>query len=404
MHRLDSTDVAHKRDMVVSLFTDEAAFRGMRKAWNELAKQLERPSVFYSHEWFDAAWAWRKSSARLFIVCAYDGERLIGVMPLISESLQDGGARLRRLEFLTVPDTQVCDLMIVPDMRAEVARAFAEELARHQDSWDEVRLSYLPSVALAARELQAQLRALGLWGVRKPFARNLYVSLAGQWDSFYAGRGRRLKSHNKNAANRLRKAGNVEIQWLEPGKGSQREVDRVLEAVIGISGQSWKTETGNSLDQPGPQAFVRSLTDHAWRNGWLSVWVLKLDAKAIAMEYQLVYEGNVHALRSDFDTRREELSPGAHLNQVLLQRLFGRGLTHYYMGPGENAYKTRWTSEGEMLDEIVVYGKSLRSRLRWFLEARLKPALRPLRDVLGSLGKRSHSGDDGGKSIDRGEG
>ena len=42
-----------------------------------------------------------------------------------------------------------------------------------------------------------------------------------------------------------------------------------------------------------------------------------------------------------------------------VERLFDRGLRRYYMGPGNNAYKHRWTEEGEAVLELTVYSDTL---------------------------------------------
>ena len=52
-------------------------------------------------------------------------------------------------------------------------------------------------------------------------------------------------------------------------------MERYVAAAIDISRRSWKTETGNSLDNPGPQAFVRRLSELACERGWLSVWLMR---------------------------------------------------------------------------------------------------------------------------------
>ena len=175
-------------------------------------------------------------------------------------------------------------------------------------------------------------------------------------------RSRRLKKAVNLAANRLAKAGRVEIHWLAPGTGDHAEVDRVLDDVIRISARSWKSRTGNSLDQAGPQAFIRNLSHGAQDQGWLSVWRLSLDGLPIAMEYQLIGGGIAYALRSDFDTDYEALSPGSHLSRCMLETLFSHGLHHYLMGPGDNAYKYRWADTTETVLAMTVYAPSLKGR------------------------------------------
>ncbi len=146
------------------------------------------------------------------------------------------------------------------------------------------------------------------------------------------------------------------IDWLGPGDDGSERVESFLERSIGISAKSWKSRTGNSLDMPAPQAFIRRLSALASRRGWLSIWILSLNDRPVAMEYQLVADGNVYALRSDFDPEFDEISPGTYLNLVLVQQLFGRGLRRYYMGPGNNAYKCRWAAQAEPIEELNMYG------------------------------------------------
>jgi CelD/BcsL family acetyltransferase involved in cellulose biosynthesis len=98
------------------------------------------------------------------------------------------------------------------------------------------------------------------------------------------------------------------------------------------------------------------------------------------MEYQLVAEGRVHGLRSDFDSAYEEMSPGAHLNRCLVEALFGRGLVRYYLGPGGNAYKQRWTDQVEAREELTIFGRSMTGWSLAAWEIAVKPWARAVRD------------------------
>src|SRR5205823_3838432 len=97
----------------------------------------------------------------------------------------------------------------------------------------------------------------------------------------------------------------------------------------------------------------------------LHVWILRLDGRAVATEYQLVAEGRVSALRADFDPAFAELSPGAYLNHRIVQALFERGECHEYdMGPGDNEYKLRWATGQRDLASLRIfspapYGRAL---------------------------------------------
>ena len=111
-----------------------------------------------------------------------------------------------------------------------------------------------------------------------------------------------------------------------------------------------------------------------------------LDKLPIAMEFQLIDDGHVFALRSDFDAAYEPLSPGSYLSRHMLVHLFGRGLRRYLMGPGENVYKYRWADGAEPVSTMTIYGRSIRGRLIATRELVVKPAVRRIREIFGPRG------------------
>ncbi len=368
--------------MDVRIITTAEAFAALRPAWDRLHGRCAQRSPFLSHAWLEAAWQWRCQSASLYAVCCERDGELVGALPLVRERAVAGGAPRRSLAFLGVPDTQQCDMLAMPGDAAFVARALVDELLCGRVDWDVLRLRYLAAESIVATEFATALSERGIRSDIRPATANPRIALDRPWDAYYASRSRRLKKATNLAANRLAKAGRVEIQWLAPGTGDRAEVDRVLDDVIRISARSWKRRTGNSLDQPGPQAFLRSLSYHAHDRGWLSIWRLSLDGFPIAMEYQLIDDGIVYALRSDFDSDYDSLSPGSHLSRCMLETLFGQGLRHYLMGPGENAYKYRWADATEPVLAMTVYARSLSGRALAAWELSLKPVARRLRDRL----------------------
>src|ERR1700730_16976649 len=101
----------------VSIVQQEDEFKQMGESWNRLVRETVTPSLFLLHEWFDAAWAWRKRDGSLFVLCAYESDQLVGILPLLSLRQIESSNQARRLEFLTVPDTQLCDLIARSDLR-----------------------------------------------------------------------------------------------------------------------------------------------------------------------------------------------------------------------------------------------------------------------------------------------
>jgi len=363
----------------VSTVTSAEAFAALEERWNATARLAAPSSVFHRHEWYAAAWAWRRLDSGLSLMVAEQEGRIAGILPMIRPGGPRGSGR--GLELLTVPDTQFSDLIAAPSDGDAVAEAFAQELVRLGD-WDTLRLDYLPANGTAVTCLVPALSRRGLRVGERARGGNPYIALEGSWDAYYNGRSRSLKKAVNLAANRLHKAGEVRIEWLTSQGCDAARFEQGLDVVIDISRRSWKRDTGNSLDQPGPQAFVRALSHAAYRRGWASIWLVVVDGEPMAMEYELIHDGDVHALRADFDAGCTDISPGSHLFRHLLERMFGRGWHRYYLGPGDNPYKLRWTKQEEPLGCVIAYNRTWRGMHAWLRDEWAKPRARALRDRL----------------------
>ena len=352
-------------------------FQLLENDWNRLASVVSG-SVFLRHEWFSAAWAWRQTSAALQILCVYSADRLVAVLPLLQPQRSPNGVRVVKL--LTIPDTQWCDLLVDTAVTVEACAALADHLASTASRWDTLCLERLPPRSEAARLLMPCLEARGIVCRLAAVDCNLFIDLRGVWDKYYASRSRSVKKACNLATNRLHRAGNPQVQQLRDTDFEDGRLQELLAELVSVSARSWKRAPQNWLPMPGPRAFIHELSGFALAQGVLSVWLLRLDGKAIAMEYQIVKDGNVHALRADFDETYRHLSPGTYLNRRIIEELFVAGCDRYYMGPGQNAYKGKWSDTGEPVHELTAYATTMRGRaIRLWSDLKVK--LRTLRDA-----------------------
>ena len=357
-------------------------FQALKTAWNALAQgPAQDGGVFARHEWFDAAWQWSADHAQLKILVARDGDALIAVLPLMCVNERKYGVTLRTLRFLTVPDTQRCDLLCVPSMAQAAGRAMAHALLARRREWDVLALDFAPVDAPALKALLEYLQGEGLRTCCEHYGTNWSIDVRGAWDSYYNTRARALKKANNLVDNRLQQAGQTDLQWQRAGC-LPTSADTVMTQVAQVSTASWKSGNGNALDHPGPRRFLQRLTEHALREQWLSLWLLTLNGRLVAYEYQLAYQGRVHALRADVvEGLDASLSPGSYLHFHQLQQLFADAASQRYcMGPGGNTYKLKWTEGGEVLLRHIVASRSWRARWYALVQLQVKPLLRKLRD------------------------
>ncbi len=181
-------------------------------------------SVFLRHEWFDAAWQWASTDSQLYIIAIHESDSLIGIAPLIMRIAADD-SKLRTLSFLTVPDTQSCDILAEPKRRGEVIRLVLRELGRRGD-WDVLNLSYLtPSTA---EEVSILAKAAGRPSMVIDQGANPGIKLQGTWNEYYGRRSRRLKKGNNLIVNKLKKGGHeFQLEHFTSGTSAARGRNRV---------------------------------------------------------------------------------------------------------------------------------------------------------------------------------
>ena len=361
----------------IELIRDERDFQALRESWNSLARASGLCTVFARHEWFDASWRWCGLNGTPLIICVHRDESLIGVLPLLQSTEKQFGMALQKLEYLSVPDCQASDLICAKTDEQEVSGAIASQLASSDVPWDVMEIDKLSDDSVVARSLRQRLAEHGLRSDWREESGNPGISLQCTWDEFYSRRSRRLKKGNNNIANRLRRDGGE--CSIERFSGDTADFNSAMRSVIELSAKSWKRDTGLTFDNPGPRAFIERLTEHAKDLGWLSIWQLEIEGKPVATEYQIVYEGRIHALRSDYDPEYESLSPGTYLNWKMLERLFSEDEKFYSMGPGDNPYKLRWAEEIEPQSRLVVRNATMKGGYLTFLNDYVRPVARRLR-------------------------
>lgn len=373
-HRLELGD--NKR---IACFQDESVFYQIKDDWNRLAEQTHAYSVFMRHEWFEAAWQWLKNDCRMYLFIVYKDDIPIAIGPFANKITRKRHLKIRVIQFLAIPDTQCCDILAAEEHRADAANAIVDLLYQLRGDWDHLDLRSLPCDSPTVNHLTSALESHSLAHSLASDGDNPGVSLNDDWNAYYSRRSRRLKKGNNWIANRIKRAGkSIELKWINWDSAGQQPAQSALEDAVAISAKSWKEQTALSLDNPGPNSFIRTLTEHAQKNGWLSLWIFYLDAVPVAMEYQIAYKGRIHALRSDYDPDFQDLSPGTYMNWKILEALFSSGLQCYQMGPGNNPYKYRWAETFDALQRITAYSTTWRGNTLGFYEHRLLPIARKI--------------------------
>jgi CelD/BcsL family acetyltransferase involved in cellulose biosynthesis len=356
--------------MNVQEITDLDAFLALEAEWNDLCRRSQCDSFFLSHAWSRCCWLGKAEDAQPFVVVVRDGSGVVGLAPFFADTMKWRVFPVRAMRLMQNQDSPFADIVAVPDRAGEILQAILHHLRRSPKS-DVVVFGKIPRASLTHGLLVN-------CGTEEPLIRvaggqSPILQLDGDWAGFWTAQSQRFKKTVRNVANRVERLGRVTAEELSAAASAEE----CMQVFASVADRSWKAGLPISLRcNPSIARFFEALTSVLHACGQLRLWTLRLDGLPIATEYHVHDGDTVYALRSDFDDRYREASPGAYLNQHIVRTYFERGVRIYDMGPGDNSYKLRWATSAKELDSFVLFGRSAYVTALYGLERHLIPHLR----------------------------
>ncbi len=375
--------------LTVEEITSLQEFESLGSMWTDLTAQIDEPSPFLSHEWFQCCLEGFGEGKQLRIILVRDDSRLVAAAPFWQHYETKRGIKHRVISFVSCPDTPFVDLIVLPKERERALMAILDHLARRQRrNWDILMAHQWPTESPNRRLITNLLDRSSTKYILGISSVTPYVSIAGDWESFLSTRSQRFRKTYRNNVNRIKKLGDVEVQCI------RRDDQKVhLAEMFAVAERGWKQEEGIGMASAASvKRFFEKLTEVASSHNWLLMWILKVRGVPVATEYDLMWCDRVYALRSDFDESYREVSPGAYLEYQVLQWMFKEGCRAYFTGPGLNAYKLRWTEQTRENSVVNICNTSARGWYYWLVEGNAVPLFRGLRDRAIQWCKQSSSG------------
>jgi CelD/BcsL family acetyltransferase involved in cellulose biosynthesis len=316
----------------------------MRCCWQELALDNEM-RVFVVRDW--------------------------GRATLIAPWMRSRGIRkrlpVRVLGFIEHPETQVADLLYA-DAGVEQALKTLLDYAVSEiaSEWDLLMLDKIPVTSETNRWLQLIQASSKCKSELDYNHRACVIPLIGSWNEYLNRQSPRFRKTLRNIINRTQRLGTVEVKCYRGSEAAERGLQR----LFSVSNSSWKVMDGVAITSSKARMdFFHDLLRRPDTAGGVQIWFLEINGTPVASEVQVLEREVVYALRSDFDERCGDSSPGTYLQMEILKKLFeAGGYKAYNFGIGVNSYKTRWTEQCEQLVRFRLYNGTLYSRLLCSLE------------------------------------
>jgi CelD/BcsL family acetyltransferase involved in cellulose biosynthesis len=355
----------------------------LQQQWNALVRGMERPEVFYTHQWALAAGRSFGESLSPMLVLAYEAEKLIGVAALATDP------RLKTASFLCGTSADYCDLLSHPEQRAELLEAVLKEV--HRAGLESLILTSLPADSVTIRMLRSTARPRGCYLFQRPTAVCAQVEMGQQEERIKLRDALGKKKMFRRNLNVLGREGTVSfshlVNWdeIEPALASFNlaHVARFL-AMGRIS----------NIVSAQRRAFLSELARLLSESGWLVLSQMLLSDRSIAWNYGFQFQGSWFWYQPTFDTAYERASPGYCLLSEIVSEACGRAEVRVVdLGLGAEGYKERFANSARTTLHVHLtksLGRHTRETIRYYAARTVKSvpgAESAVRTVVGYGGR-----------------
>jgi len=366
--------------MRLELISDAAALARLQPAWSALLGHAADANTFLSPEWLLSWWESYQPVATLQALAAHEGDKLLGLAPLMLVRESRVGVPVKCLRFIGdgTHETDHMNFVVARESAAKVRKALLDGVAGLP--WDLAVLSKVPESSDAVRQV-------GTWAAENRFGSSMAFTpgpvrtLPGSFDDVLASMPSRFRTSVRSTRRKLATSFRVEFGLhQEPS-----ELDGALEALFRNHESRWRArgQSGVFVDERR-RRFYRQLTPRLLAAGSLRFFFLKLDDRVVAQEYCFQHAGTVYLLQEGFDFELARENVGNALRSFVFEYLISHRYECYDFLGGVTRHKLNWC-DATLRDVTITIG---RNSLRGMLAYRGPRAVERAKDRLGSIRDR----------------
>ncbi len=354
-------------------------------AWDELATVGSQRLPMLSHAWVSSYLRHRlRTGERWLCALATDGERLVGVFPVLVRPHPLAGRRCPYLIGLVDDHTRSGDALVAPGNEQAVIPAMVTALLHAEPH----------PCALAfggVRDGSPTLIALGacvddLMVLPRRHTAGSLIRPEGRFEDFRAGLSPNFKGNLRKARNKLTELPDVESVFVVGAEATEAGLDWFLP----LEASGWKGGRGTAIAMSAPlESFYRELCRLLAERGWLEWHQLRTGGKAIAGHLAIRLGDSVSLIKIAYDEDYSRYAPVKHLIERCIERTFEDDGVHQLNCLTDMPWHRNWQMVQDQYRDLWLFPRSLPGLLLGLvvvvLEDRARESLGP---ALRRLGKR----------------
>jgi len=313
-------------------------------AWNNLVFRMERPEVFYTHQWaLAASRAFSQSLCPLTFLFHQSGDessgesgdasiRLAGVAALaVTRDAPD------QAFFLAASTADYCDILSEPDLRADILAALLQELS--QRNMRNLVLANVPAESRTLHAMKTVARSQHFHVHERPGYDCGVIALGDDEQRQTVLRSVVRKEKEKRGLKKLSQVGPIQVNHL-----SAENLDAGLEPIFAAQiSRFLSTGRLSPLIQPQRRDFLTELAKLLSPAGWLKISQLEVGGQPVAWNYGFRFLDSWFWYLPTYQLQYEGLSPGSCLLRLLTEEACAdSSVKRLDLGLGEEPYKQRF--------------------------------------------------------------
>ncbi|RFF31590.1 GNAT family N-acetyltransferase [Wenzhouxiangella sediminis] len=366
----------------VHVYEDAASLARIEPAWRELICSAGHSEPFMRPEWIRSWWNAFGKAGHLRLVTVWQGERLVGILPLMLNRVRRYGIPLRRLGAPANVHSPRVDCMVSPDVTG-VIDAIWRHVAGMEGQWDIFELPRLLSDSPVIRSLSARAETdgfrFGLWQAES----SPFINTATEWNRYLSGRSRNFRKELRRKTRQLSQTGRIALEVVVDPVA----VPEALETGFEIEADGWKGRAGSAMkSNDDVRRFYHELAGRMAHSGLLRLHFLELDGERIAFDLSIEFGGRLYSLKSGFRDGLSASSPGLVLLGLMLEHYMATELEEIDLLGEQDEFKQRWTSNARSHHWFVCFAPTPRASAVHRIKFGLIPRIKKLGKRLKAVG------------------
>jgi len=347
----------------VRVITEARELEALKDIWESLLeKGGEKASIFLTHERISAWWRHFGSGRKLNVLLVEDGQRVIGIIPLMRTAYRLGFIKIEALETIGASNSNLIGLASSED-REKVVSAFLRYLRGELVGGGLLlRLTAIPedSQFLAALRRGSASFSKSLFVRGEIVTLAPYIELPATWDEYFGSLSRKRRWVIRRALEKLEKAHKVRFEEYAP-----EAVDEGLSRLFDLHQKQWRAVNITSgFSRPEVVNYWRDVTSQFLKRGWLHFSRLTADGEVVSVIYGCIHNQTFYAFISGRDTRYREYSVG-HLHYMfLIKEAIRRQLREFNLLKGKEPYKFYWAKSARQYLQFTIMKAGFCPRIR----------------------------------------